>query len=64
MAPTTFFAPRTVRAERRLWVLLSALFSLVAGVNAVLALREAEWWQGGVAALAAFAAVGCLKVRG
>ncbi|GAA1338469.1 hypothetical protein [Saccharothrix algeriensis] len=60
--PTTLFAPRTIRAERRLWTVLAALFVLVAGVNSILALSEAEWWQGAVAALFALAAAGCAWV--
>ncbi|MEU6152012.1 hypothetical protein ABZ816_18650 [Actinosynnema sp. NPDC047251] len=60
--PTTFYAPRTERAERRLWALLAALFALVAGVNAILALSAAQWWPGVVAALTVLAAVGCARV--
>ncbi|MEV0675694.1 hypothetical protein AB0I60_04130 [Actinosynnema sp. NPDC050436] len=59
---TALYAPRTLRAERRLWALLAALFVLVAGVNAILALSEAEWWQGAVAGVAVLAAAGCGKV--
>lgn len=61
-SPTTLFAPRTGRAERRLWALLTALFALVAGVNAILALSEAQWWQGVLAGLAVLAAAGCARV--
>ncbi|MEU4804411.1 hypothetical protein [Actinosynnema sp. NPDC023587] len=59
---TTLFAPRTIRAERRVWALLTALFALVAGVNAIMALSEAQWWQGALAGLAVVAAVGCGRV--
>ncbi|WP_433262174.1 hypothetical protein ACQPZF_28755 [Actinosynnema sp. CS-041913] len=60
--PTTLFAPRTERAERRLWAVLAALFMLVAGVNSVLALSEAQWWQGAVAGVFIVAAAGCARV--
>ncbi|MBB5956923.1 fatty acid desaturase [Saccharothrix tamanrassetensis] len=60
-SPTTFFVPRTGRAERRLWTVLTALFVLVAGVNSVLALSEAQWWQGAVAGLFILAAAGCAR---
>ncbi|RKT56200.1 hypothetical protein [Saccharothrix australiensis] len=60
--PTVVFAPRTERAERRLWTVLAALFALVAGVNWVLALSEGQWWQGAVAALFVLAGTGCARI--
>jgi threonine/homoserine efflux transporter RhtA len=60
-SPTTLFAPRDVRAERRLWSLLSALFILVAAVNGIIALTEAAWWQGALATMALIAAAACAR---
>ncbi len=59
--PTTLPAPRAQRAERRAWVLLSALFILVAVINSALALSDAEWWQGAAAGLFILAAAGCAR---
>ncbi|GAA0232568.1 hypothetical protein GCM10010492_34160 [Saccharothrix mutabilis subsp. mutabilis] len=60
--PTTLLVPRSARAERRLWVLLALLFILVAGVNGIVALSEAQVWQGGLAGLSILAAAGCARV--
>lgn len=60
--PTTLLVPRSARAERRLWVLLALLFILVAGVNGIVALTEAQVWQGGLAGLSILAAAGCARV--
>jgi hypothetical protein len=57
--PTSLLIPRDEKAERRLWALLAALFALVSGVNVILAVSEAAWWQGAVAALCLAVAVGC-----
>ncbi|GAB3003877.1 hypothetical protein [Saccharothrix stipae] len=57
--PTPLLVFRGEKAERRLWALLSALFALVSGVNVILAVSEAAWLQGAVAALCLVVAVGC-----
>lgn len=59
--PTSLLILRGEKAERRLWTLLAALFALVAGVNVILAVSEAAWWQGVVAALCLVVAVGCAR---
>ena len=56
---TSLLVLRGAKAERRLWTLLAALFALVAGVNLILAVSEAVWWQGALAALCLIVAVGC-----
>jgi hypothetical protein len=40
---------------------LAALFALVAGVNVILAVSEAAWWQGALAALCLAVAAGCVR---
>ena len=60
--PTTLLVPRSARAERRLWMLLALLFILVAGVNGIIALSEAQVWQGALAGVSVLAAVGCGRV--
>ncbi|ROP42400.1 hypothetical protein [Saccharothrix texasensis] len=57
--PTSLLVLRGEKAERRLWALLAALFALVAGVNVILAVSEAAWWQGALATLCLVVAVGC-----
>lgn len=57
--PTSLPLLRGEKAERRLWALLAALFALVSGVNVILAVSEAAWWQGALAALCLAVAVGC-----
>ncbi|NUT47356.1 MAG: hypothetical protein HOV94_08600 [Saccharothrix sp.] len=59
--PTSLPLPRGEKAERRLLTALAALFTLVAGVNAVLAVHEAAWWQGALAVLCLAVAVGCAR---
>ncbi len=59
--PTSLLLLRGAKAERRLWALLAALFALVSGVNVILAVSEAAWWQGAVAALCLVVAVGCAR---
>ncbi|WP_367128878.1 hypothetical protein [Saccharothrix sp. HUAS TT1] len=59
--PTSLVVFRGAKAERRLWTLLAALFALVAGVNVILAVSEAAWWQGAVAALCLAVAIGCAR---
>ena len=56
---TSLLVFRGEKAERRLWTFLAALFALVAGVNVILAVSEAAWWQGALAALCLAVAVGC-----
>lgn len=60
--PTALLVPRSARAERRLWMMLALLFILVAGVNGIVALSEAQVWQGGLAGLSVLAAAGCGRV--
>ncbi|MFJ6671521.1 hypothetical protein ACIQMJ_10485 [Actinosynnema sp. NPDC091369] len=59
--PTSLLVLRGEKAERRLWTLLAALFALVSGVNVILAVSEAAWWQGAVAALCLVVAVACAR---
>jgi fatty acid desaturase len=59
--PTIAPVPQGEQAERRLWTLLAALFALVAGVNVILAVSEAAWWQGALAALCLAVAAGCVR---
>ncbi|WP_309112190.1 hypothetical protein [Saccharothrix sp.] len=59
---TMLLVPRSAKAERRLWVLLALLFILVAGVNGVIALTEAQVWQGALAGVSILAAAGCGRV--
>ncbi|WP_447007637.1 hypothetical protein ACRAKI_14700 [Saccharothrix isguenensis] len=59
--PTFVFFPRGEKAERRLWTLLATLFTLVAGVNVILAVSEAAWWQGALGALCLVVAAGCVR---
>lgn len=59
--PTSLLVLRGEKAERRLWTLLAALFALVSGVNLILAVSEAAWWQGAVAALCLVVALGCAR---
>ncbi|WP_306746657.1 hypothetical protein [Saccharothrix yanglingensis] len=59
--PTPLLVPRGERSERRLWTLLAALFTLVAGVNVLLAVDEAAWWQAGVGGLLLLGAGACLR---
>jgi hypothetical protein len=59
--PTLVLVPRSEKTERRVWTLLAALFSLVTGINVLLAATEAAWWQAAVAVLFLVAAVGCAR---
>ncbi|MFE2756176.1 hypothetical protein ACFXGA_29675 [Actinosynnema sp. NPDC059335] len=59
--PTPLLVLRGEKAERRLWTVLAALFMLVAGVNVIVAVGEAAWWQAAVAALCLAVAVGCAR---
>ncbi|MCE6995119.1 hypothetical protein LZG04_09895 [Saccharothrix sp. S26] len=59
--PTSLLLRGGQKAERRLWALLTALFALVAGVNVILAVSEAAWWQGALAALCLAVAAGCAR---
>lgn len=59
--PTFVLFPRGEKAERRLWTLLAGLFTLVAGVNVILAVSEAAWWQGVLATLCLGIAAGCAR---
>ncbi|MFD1150382.1 hypothetical protein [Saccharothrix hoggarensis] len=59
--PTFVLFPRDEKAERRVWTLLAALFALVAGVNVIVAVSEAAWWQTAVAGLCLLVAAGCLR---
>ncbi|MEU4742980.1 hypothetical protein AB0G02_21280 [Actinosynnema sp. NPDC023658] len=60
--PTSLPILRGEKAERRVWALLSALFALVSGVNAILAVSEAAWWHAAVATLCLVVAVCCARV--
>ncbi|WP_077011420.1 hypothetical protein [Saccharothrix sp. ALI-22-I] len=59
--PTFLLIPRGEKAERRLWTFLAALFALVSGINVILAVSEAGWLQGSVAALCLIVAAGCVR---
>jgi uncharacterized membrane protein HdeD (DUF308 family) len=59
--PTSIQLFRGEKAERRVWTVLASLFALVAGVNVILALTEAAWWQAAVAGLLLVVAGGCAR---
>ncbi|GAA3856787.1 hypothetical protein GCM10022243_22540 [Saccharothrix violaceirubra] len=52
---------RDARTERRVWTVFAALFLLVAGANALVALSEDAWWQLGAAAVFLAVAAGCAR---